>query len=434
MPALATLAVLATALASPAAPDLDAAVARATPTALELRHRIRQNPELSNREFETAKLVAKRLKALGYEVRTGVARTGVIGVLKGGRPGATVVAVRADMDALPVVEQTDLPFRSTKRTTFGGQEVGVAHACGHDVHTSVELGLAEVLAELRPQLAGTVVLVFQPAEEGSPPGEEGGAKLMVDEGFVATYRPSAMFALHSFPEWEVGTIAFHAGPIYASSDTWRATIHGKQAHGAYPHLSVDPIVMAAQAIEALQTIRSRNLDPSTPGVVTVGVVRGGERFNIIPEKVELEGTVRAYSVETQDLVERRMREVLGGITAAGGGSYELHYARNNPVTVNHPALTAWARGRLTAALGAERVATSTPRMGAEDFAWFAQQVPGFYFQLGVTKPGTVNSGLHTPTFRPDDGAVEVGIRAMATLVVDYLAAPPALDAPPGGAP
>lgn len=405
--------------------DVDVLVTKFAPRATELRHQIHQNPELGNREVETAKLIAKHLKSLGYEVRTGVAKTGVIGVLRSGRPGPTL-AVRADIDALPVVEQTGFPFASTKRTTFDGQDVGVAHACGHDVHTAVQLGLASVLAAMKGELNGTVVLLFQPAEEGPPPGEKGGAKLMLEEGVFDEFKPDAILGLHTFPDWQVGTVAVKGGPSQAASDTWRATIHGKQSHGAWPHLSVDPIVMAAQAVEALQTIRSRNVDPTAAAVVTVGVIRGGERFNIIPEKVELAGTVRTYDTAVQDLIERRMREILDGVTKAGGGSYELDYERSNPALINDDALAAWARGRLEARLGAEHVTDNKAVMGAEDFAWFSQRVPGLYFRLGATAPGTTNSGLHTPTYKADDGAIPVGMRAMAGLVVDFLKAPPDL--------
>jgi amidohydrolase len=424
---LVRLAVLTAQFASAAASaaDLDALVAGAAPRAVELRHQIHRNPELGNREFATAKLIAAELKKLGYEVRTGVAKTGVIGVLRGAQPGPTL-AVRADIDALPVTEQTGFPFASTKRTTFDGQEVGVAHACGHDVHAAVQLGVASVLASMRKELRGTVVLLFQPAEEGAPPGEEGGAKLMLKEGVFDEFKPVAILGLHSFPDWEVGTVALTAGPSQAASDTWTAKIIGKQAHGAWPHLSVDPVLMAAQAVEALQTIRSRNIDPMAAAVVTVGVIRGGERFNIIPAEVELRGTVRTYDAAVQDLVERRMREIFDGVTKAGGGSYTLDYVRNNPALINDAALTAWARERLVARLGAAKVDENRPVMGAEDFAWFAQRVPGLYFRLGATAPGTKNSGLHTPTYRADDGAVAVGMRAMGGLVVDFLAAPPEL--------
>ncbi len=409
--------------------DVDVLVTKFAPRAIELRHQIHQNPELGNREVETAKLIAKHLKSLGYEVRTGVAKTGVIGVMRFAKPGPTL-AVRADIDALPVVEQTGFPFASTKRTTFDGQDVGVAHACGHDVHTAVQLGLASMIAAQKAELAGTVVLIFQPAEEGAPAGEEGGAKLMLKEGLFDEFKPVAVLGLHTFPDWEVGTVALTAGPSQAASDTWRAVIKGKQAHGAWPHLAVDPVVMAAEVVTSLQTIRSRNIDPMAAAVVTVGVIRGGERFNIIPAEVELKGTVRTYDPAVQDLIERRMREIIDGITRAGGGTFELDYQRHNPALINHAALTTWARDRLIAHLGADQVEVNRPVMGAEDFAWFAQRVPGLYFRLGATAPGTKNSGLHTPTYRADDGAIAVGMKAMAGLVVDFLNAPPDLSAKP----
>ncbi|HXO19129.1 MAG TPA: amidohydrolase [Thermoanaerobaculia bacterium] len=419
---LVSLAVLpGAALADDLESRIDSAVARLAPEIVEVRHRIHQNPELGNRETATAALVAKRLQELGFEVKTGVAKTGVVAILKGGRPGP-VVAVRADMDALPVTEQTDFPWKSTKRASYLGQEVGVAHACGHDIHTSVQLGVATVLASMRQDLPGTVKFIFQPAEEGPPPGEQGGADLMMAEGVLDNPRPAAIFALHSFPDIEVGKIGYTEGPTYAAVDEFTAKIHGKQAHGAYPHLSVDPVVIAAQAILALQTIRSRNLPPMEPSVVTVGVVRGGERFNIIPEEVLLSGTVRTYHEETRATVERRMREILDGITKAGGGSYELDYKKNAPATVNDPALSRRSRPAVERAVGKENVVESEPTMGGEDFAYFANAVPGFYFRLGTLKPGTTSGGLHTPTFRGDDGAVAVGMRVMSRVLVDYLQA------------
>src|SRR5437763_2401337 len=305
---------------------IDQVVERITPALVETRHKIHQNPELGNKETATAALVAERLRALGYEVKTGVAKTGVVAILKGGRPGP-VVAVRADMDALPVTEQTDFPFRSTKRDTFDGQEVGVAHACGHDIHTTLQLGVAEVLAALKADLPATVQFIFQPAEEGPPPGERGGADLMLAEGALANPKPAAIFALHSFPDIPVGQVGYTEGPTYAAVDEFRIKIHGKQAHGAYPHLGIDPVVTAAQAILALQTIRSRNLSGTEPGVVTVGVVRGGERFNIIPAEVLLAGTVRTYHEETRSMIEKRMREILDGITRAAGASFDLDYRK-----------------------------------------------------------------------------------------------------------
>jgi len=399
--------------------QIEQSVAAVAPEMIQIRHRIHQNPELGNRETETAALVAERLRALGLKVETGVAKTGVVGLLEGGRPGPTV-AVRADMDALPVTEQTDLPFASTKKTEYLGQEVGVAHACGHDVHTSIALGVATVLAGLRDQLPGKVVFLFQPAEEGPPPGEEGGAKLMLDEGVFDRYKPDVVFGLHSFPDLQVGQVGVNPGPTMASVDHFVAEIIGKQAHGAYPSLSIDPVVMAAQAVTALQTIRSRNLPALEPSVVTVGIIRGGERFNIIPGKVRLEGTVRTYSQETQATIKRRMGEILDGITRAGGGKYTLDYQNNAPPTINDPALTARARATFERILGADNVVTPKPSMAGEDFAFFANAVPGVYFRLGVVAPGTTSGALHTPTFRADDSAIAVGMRAMATLVADTL--------------
>ena len=412
------LAALLPALTSAA--DLDAGIAAVEADMLRLRHELHANPELSNHEVRTAAIVATRLRALGLEVREQVAITGVVGILYGGRPGP-VVAVRADMDALPVTEDSGLIFASTRRAIYLGQEVGVAHACGHDIHTSVQMGVASVLAAMRDTIAGTVIFVFQPAEEGTLPGEAGGASLMVEEQLFGELRPEAMFALHSWPTLEVGQVGFTSGPSYASSDHFLIDIMGRQAHGAWPQLAVDPVVTAAQVIQALQTIRSRNLDPRTPGVITVGIVHGGERFNIIPETVHLEGTVRAYSVETQDLIERRMREILDGITAAAGADYTLTYDRKVPSTHNDPELAAWARRSLVASLGDTAVIDDPPSMGAEDFSYFLQDgIPGFYFRLGVTDPEYGSGPLHTPTFRADDAAVAVGIKAMASLVLDFL--------------
>lgn len=410
-----------------AAQDLSARIDKAAqstaPEIVEVRHRLHQNPELSNRETETAALVAGHLRKIGLEPRTGVAKTGVVAVLKGGRPGP-VIAVRADMDALPVAEETDLPFKSTKRDTFLGQEVGVAHACGHDIHTSVQLGVASVLKSIQKDLPGTVVFVFQPAEEGPPPGEEAGAPLMLKEGVFGDLKPEAIFALHAFPDLQVGQVGYNPGPTMAAVDQFVIRIRGKQAHGAYPHLSVDPIVIASQAVLALQTIRSRNLPAMEPSVVTVGIFRGGERFNIIPGEVHLEGTVRTYKEEVRSEVERRMREILDGITKAGGGTFEMEYRKNAPATVNDAALTRTSAALLERSLGAGNVKVVEPSMAGEDFAYFANEIPGFYFRLGVVAPGTSSGGLHTPTFRGDDRSVAVGIKAMSRLLVDYLSERP----------
>jgi amidohydrolase len=398
---------------------VNASTDRITPAIVELRHRIHQNPELSNRETKTAELVASHLRALGMEVRTGIAHTGVVGVLKGGRPGP-VVAVRADMDALPVTEATPYPFKSTVRSTYLGQEVGVMHACGHDVHVAVQLGVASTLASMREQIPGTVMFIFQPAEEGPPPGENGGAKMMLEEGIFATLKPAAVFGLHTFSEMEVGTVGYTPGPAMAASTSWRATVNGKQAHGASPHLSIDPIVMASQVILALQTVRSRNLSPFEPSVLTVGIVRGGERLNIIPAQVNLEGTIRTFDAAVQDTVERRMREIFDGITKAGGGSYTIEFNRAYPVTVNDRALAARVRPSLERVVGKANVLEIPPTTGAEDFSYFANLVPGFFYRLGTVKPGTKSGDHHTPTFMADDSAIPVGIRAMSTLVLDYL--------------
>lgn len=398
----------------------DAAVERHSAEAIAFRHTIHQNPELGNREHETAALVAEHLRSLGFdEVRTGVAHTGVVGVLRGGRPGP-VVAVRADMDALPVTENTGLPFASTKRTTYGGQEVGVMHACGHDIHVAVGLGTASVLAGMRAELPGTVVFIFQPAEEGPPPGEEGGAPLMMEEGVLDDPSPEAIFGLHTLPSLEVGQVGYVPGPAMAAADTWHAVIHGQQSHGARPHESVDPVIMASHAVLALQTIRSRTMDPLEPGVVTVGTIHGGERHNIIPGRVELSGTVRTFDPAVQDVVERRMHEILDGVTRAGGGSYELDYARIVPVTVNDLELAERVAPALAAVVGDGNMHILPPTATAEDFAYFARAIPGFYFRLGTTRPGGTSGGLHTPTYTGDDGAVPVGIRTMTGVVLHYL--------------
>jgi amidohydrolase len=414
--------------ATPSAPHFDAglwdariqaAVASHQATIIELRHHIHQHPELGNREFETAKLVADHLNALGLEVRTGIAHTGVVGVLRGGRPGP-VVAVRADMDALPVTEQTGFLFRSNVHALYDGHDVGVMHACGHDLHTAIELGVASVLADMRAELAGTVMFIFQPAEEGAPPGEEGGAALMMAEKIFADPTPVAIFGLHTRPELPVGTVGYSIGAALAASDVFKVTLKGIQAHGASPQQGIDPIVMAAEAILALQTIPSRSVDPLQPCVLTVGKIQAGERFNIIPAEAILEGTVRTYDAAVRDQIERRMHEILDGISRANGGSYDLEYSKGYDATINDPALSHQAVQTLQAVLGPDRTLELPPVMWAEDFSQYAMQVPGFFFFLGTLKEGTESGPLHSPTMRADDSAVPVGMRAMANLVVDRL--------------
>jgi amidohydrolase len=402
---------------------IDAAVERHADAAIELRHRIHRNPELGNREFETAALIAAHLRDLGLEVWTEVAHTGVVGILRGGKPGP-VVAVRADIDALPVVEETDLPFRSTVRTSYLGKDVGVMHACGHDIHTAVQLGVAAVLADMRDEIPGTVKFIFQPAEEGPPPGEEGGARLMIEQGVLRDPVPGAIFGLHSAPEFTVGQVGYTIGPAMASVDHFSIDVIGVQSHGARPEDSVDPIVIAAQLVMALQTIKSRNLPPDVSSVITVGIIDGGQRYNIIPGSVHLEGTVRSYDGAVQDTIERRMHEITSGITQAGGASFEFEYGRVTPAMINDPTLTVRMLDALVGVLGTSNVIEISPLMIGEDFAEFSNRVPGFYYRLGTTRPGTTSTGTHTPTFTGDDAAVTVGMRVMSNLVIDWLASEP----------
>jgi amidohydrolase len=395
------------------------AVTQFSPLAIRTRHQIHQNPELGNREFKTAELVAAHLRTLGLEVRTGVAHTGVVGILRGARQGGTV-ALRADMDALPVTEDTPFPFKSTVRTTYNGQEVGVSHACGHDIHVAVLLGAASVLSRLRGEIAGTVIFIFQPAEEGPPEGEEGGATLMLKEGLFRDLRPDVVFGLHSLPDWPVGTIAYTSGPTNATAGTFKATLTGRSAHAAWPNLSVDPVVMAAEAVLAIQTIRSRNLSPLEPSVITVSQIHGGIRNNIIPDDVRLEGTVRTFSNSVQDEIERRMRQIFDGIARGAGGSYQLEYRRGSPVNISNPSLVERMVPSLERAFGKERTLLVPPVMATDDFAHFAREVPGMFLYLGVVKTGTASGANHTATFLADDSAIPVGMRAMSVMVLDYL--------------
>ena len=408
--------------------DVGALVDKVSPQAIAIRQEIHKNPELSNREVRTAELVAKQLRALGLQVKTAIARTGVVGVLQGKAPGP-VIAVRADMDALPVTEAGDLPFKSTARATYLDREVGVSHACGHDVHVAAALGAASVLSSLRDRLNGTVMFIFQPAEEGPPPGEKGGAGLMVEEGIFKELKPDAVIALHANgdpPEEagedeRLGRIAYTPGPAFAASTKWTAVVRGRAAHGASPHLSVDPVVTASQVVLALQTLRSRILPPLSANVVTVGIIRGGDRHNIIPAEVYLEGTIRTFDTGIQDTLEERMRDIFEGTTKAAHATYELSFDRSHPLTTNDRALTERLVPTLQRLVGKDNVVVAPPETGAEDFSFFSNIVPGFYFKLGVVPEGKTSGGHHTPTFYADDKAVAIGIRALSTLVLDYLA-------------
>ncbi len=393
--------------------------AKVEPEITAIRHQIHQNPELSNREEKTAALVADYLRKLGLEVKTGVAKTGVVAILRGGRPGP-VIAVRADMDALPVTEATLLPFKSTVKTMFLGQEVGVMHACGHDLHTSIQLGVAAILASMRKDIPGTIKFIFQPAEEGAPPGERGGAEVMVEQGALENPKAVAVFGLHMMAKLPVGVIGYTEGPMMSAADTFEVKITGKQAHGAHPEAAVDPVVTAAQFVMALQTIRSRALAGDDPAVITVGQINGGQRHNIIPASVTLRGTIRTFTPETRKTVEGRFRAILKGVTEAAGAKGEVVQYDGIPATVNNPELTRESLPALERAAGKSNVRAMPIEMGSEDFSYFSNVVPGFFYRLGQVKPGTVSGDHHTPTFLADDSSIPLGLKAMSLLLVDYL--------------
>lgn len=378
-----------------------------------MRRDLHMHPELSNREQRTARVVADRLRALGFdEVQTGVARHGVVGLLKGAKPGA-VVAYRADLDALPIQEATDVPYRSTVP--------GVMHACGHDAHTVVALGAAEVLSGLRGQMSGTVKFLFQPAEEGAPEGEEGGARLMIKEGALDNPRPRAIFGLHTSPELEAGQIGYRAGPAQAAADGFHIVVRGKMAHAASPHRGIDAIVVAAECVTALQTLRSRRLDPFEPVVLTIGTIHGGHRQNILAEAVRMEGTVRTFSEEARTNVEQLMRETLAGVTTAYGATFDFKYDRGTPVVVNDPDLVEASLSSLRRSVGKANVVEVPRRMGAEDFSFYGEWVPAFLFRLGSGNEALgITANAHTPTFDVDERCLEVGVRTVVHLLLDFL--------------
>lgn len=379
---------------------------------VEQRRDLHMHPELSNREERTSRVVAERLKALGLDVKTGVARHGVVAILKGAKPGP-VIAVRADMDALPIQENIDVPYKS--------KNAGVKHACGHDVHTTVQLGVAEVLSRMRDQIAGTVKFIFQPAEEGPPPGEEGGAPLMIKEGALENPRPQAIFGLHVMPNIEVGQIGYNSGPAMASSDRFVITIRGKKVHGAYPHDGIDTVVVAAEAVSALQTIRSRRINTMEPLVITIGSIHGGNRFNIIADEVVLEGTMRTLSEEVRARAIEMMRETLAGVTSAYGAKFEIEFDKPNPVTYNDPKLVEEMLPTLRRVAGEANVITPKPQMGAEDFSYFQKVIPGFYYFLGVgNRAKGITAMIHTPEFDVDEESLVIGVKAMTSMVLDYL--------------
>ena len=401
----------------------DAAVQGVMPKVVAWRRDIHQHPELSNREVRTAKLVAAHLRALGLEVREGVAKTGVVGVLRGGRPGPTV-ALRADMDALPVTEEVDVPFKSTVKSTYNGQDVGVMHACGHDTHVAMLMGAAEVLAGMKAELPGTVVFLFQPAEEGAPPGERGGASVMIEEGALDRPKVDAIFGLHVFARLATGTLHVKPQGIMASSDNLRIVVRGRQTHGALPWQGVDPIVVSAQIVSALQTITSRQTDVTlAPAIVTVGTIRGGTRFNIVPDSVVMEGTIRTFDDAMQKDIHARVTRTAERIAEASGATAAVEVRTTNPVTSNDPALVERMTPTLRRVAGAENVRTAQVTTTAEDFAHYQRRVPGMFLFLGVTPPGTdlaTVAANHSPRFQVDEAALPVGVKTLVGLAVDYL--------------
>lgn len=392
---------------------IEKAAGEMAPSLIETRRDLHRHPELGFREKRTAGLVADRLRALKFDdVRTGIGATGVVGILKGGRPGP-VVAIRADMDALPIPELIDVPYKSTVPN--------VKHACGHDAHVSIALGVASLFASLRDQLPGTVMFFFQPAEEGDPDGGRTGALRMLDDGLFTDPVPSAVFGLHVMPQIPVGKIGYNVGSAMASSDRFTITITGKKTHGAYPHTGIDPLPIAAQVVMALQTIVSRQRNAAEPAVVSVGSIHGGNRFNIIADEVTMEGTVRTLTKDGPAWVKERMEAILQGITSSFGATYSLKYEEATPVTFNDPDLTRAALPALAAVVGPDNLITPPPQMGAEDFAYFQQKVPGLYFFLGVGNPAkNITAMVHTEYFDIDEDALPIGVRAMATTVLDYL--------------
>jgi len=419
---------MAAAETSPLDGRIEAAVNAVEPKVIGWRRDIHQHPELGFQEVRTAKLVADHLTALGYEVKTGVGRTGVVALLHGGKPGP-VVALRADMDALPVKEEVDVPFASKVLATWRGQQVPVMHACGHDAHVAILMGVAEVLASLKADLPGTIKLLFQPAEEGSGDGSAGGATSMVRDGAMQNPKPDAIFGLHVTSAMRVGGIALKPAGLMASSDSLRIEIRGSQTHGAMPWGGVDPIVAAAQVVMALQTIPSRQIDVTrSPVVVTVGSIHGGNRGNIIPDTVVMEGTIRSHDEDIRNQLHTKIKEVAEATARAAGAEATVSINRGYPVTYNDPPLTEWAGASLRRAAGTERVMESRPVMGAEDFSLLAREAPGVFFFLGVTpadkRPGATGMGgaapNHSPRFFVDESGLKLGVRALSFLAVDYL--------------
>ncbi len=408
--------------------EVAAAAQRLQGKVVEWRRDIHQHPELGNREVRTAALVADHLRALGLEPRTGIATTGVTAVLKGGRPGPRI-ALRADMDALPVTERVDVPFASKATATFRGETVGVMHACGHDAHTAILMGVVEALVAMRDKLPGEVLFVFQPAEEGPPDGEEGGAEEMLAQGIFRDFRPDAVFGLHVVSNLGAGKIGVRKGPLMAASDRFNIVVNGRQTHGSMPWGGIDPIVAAADVIGTAQTIVSRRQNISKlPVVVTFGAIKGGVRYNIIPDSVELVGTIRTFDAGMREQVFADLRNVAQSVAHAHGAAAvaQVPDQKGNPVTVNDPALTERMLPSLEKVVGAGNVVDPGLTMGAEDFSFYAREVPGLFFFVGATprdKDPVTAASNHSPEFYLDESALDVGLRALLQVALDYLHSP-----------
>jgi len=388
---------------------------------IEWRHYFHENPELSNREFNTAKKIANHLKNLGLNVTTNVAHTGVIGVLEGDLPGK-VVALRADIDALPVTERNDLPFKSIVKTTFLGQETGVMHACGHDTHIAILMGVAEVLSKHKNLIQGTIKFIFQPAEEGVPPGEVGGAKQMILEGVLKNPDVNAIFGLHIGSGSPVGTISYKPGGTMAAVERFVVTVKGKQTHGSKPWGGIDPIYISAKIIDGFQSIISRESDlTNEAAVITVGKISSGVRFNIIPESAEMIGTVRTLDPGMRTKITRRMNEMARDIAIAYGGTATIDWQSNTVITYNDLALTQQMLPSLEAAAGKENVSLVKATTGGEDFSYYQEEIPGLYFFLGGMTPGNTEAfPHHTPDFKIDDRGMLLGVKSFCHLALDYL--------------
>lgn len=393
------------------------------PKVIEWRRHLHQYPELSNREFKTAEYIAKYLRTLDLEVQTGVAHTGVIGILRTGKPGP-VVALRADMDGLPVVERVDLPFASKEKSTYQGQNVGVMHACGHDTHVAMLMGAARVLTQMKDQLKGTVVFIFQPAEEGAPPGENGGAKMMVEEGVLKNNKVDVIFGLHINSATEAGSIRYKPGGALAAADRFVITVKGKQTHGSTPWTGVDPVIVAAQIIQGLQFIVSRQTElTKEAAVISVGRIQGGVRNNIIPEEVEMEGTIRTLDKDMQAKLHADIHRTATNIAESMGATAEVEIFKYVPVTYNDPKLTDEMLPIIIATAGRENIILSRAITGAEDFSFFAREVPGLFLFVGGMKPGqdpATAAPHHTPDFVIDESGMLLGVRTLCNLTLDYI--------------